>query len=119
MRTFLTLLIIVTLALLACGQPIRHPGPFILKPGIFRATATSNITRLNVPDGGMIVQPVANVNNNAAEVNITFVITGQACELNDPLIFMYQPDDVNGNAITLYFPSEFFFFTQCGVEVES
>lgn len=111
-------ILLLSAMVLAQNGPIA-PGPYVLKPGIIRPTiSTLNITYLNIPRGGAIVKPVLPI-NNALDVEFAVVITGQACDINDPLVLMYQPlfTDGESGSVIMTLPSDFFYYaTDCGGE---
>jgi hypothetical protein len=83
------------------------------KPGIIRPVPDSNgNVYLKIPQGGAIIKPQVPVNNTEA-VTLTFIILGQACDLNDPLIFYYDVLDTNGADAILSFPADFFYLHAC------
>jgi hypothetical protein len=89
------------------------------KPGVIRPVIDGlGDVHLKVPRGGAMVQPVSPI-NNTEEVEMTFVIDGQAVELNDPLIFFYSAllDSESGSVI-LNFPTDtFWIHGTCGARI--
>jgi hypothetical protein len=112
---FLITLLVTYLCLNSAQKGPIAPGPFVLKPGIIRATITSlNLTILNIPRGGAIIQPLEPIDNTNL-VTFTITITGQACDVFDPLVFSYRPLVVGGHPIVMSLPTGFFYYsTGCG-----
>ncbi len=118
MANIIHAIVIVVVSLLSLVSAINFipQGPYILKPGIIRAANSAlNITTLNIPRGGAIVKPLRPIDNSIANVNITLQVNGEACQINDPLVFIYQVTDPEGDFnATLTFPEEFFYLITCG-----
>jgi hypothetical protein len=91
-----------------------EPVKYVTKPGIIRPRLNNGgNTTLNIPRGGAIVQPVSALNNSVAQIDINFVITGQACDVGDPLVFYYSIVDDEAQNVLLRFPVDFFNLVQC------
>jgi hypothetical protein len=101
------LLVLALSAIAIAVMPLRS-DPKVIHPSNLNGTVQLNIHR-----GGAIVQPLLPINNSVNTVNITFNITGQACDLDDPLVFFYRPLFTNGSTVLLVFPSDFFFLNGC------
>ncbi len=109
-------LVVATIFSVSAHVTIIPPGPYVLKPGIIRATIDElNITTLNIPRGGAIIQPLLPV-NNSDDVTFSLNVTGQACDIYDPLILMYERLDPESGLITMTLPDDFFYLTLCGVQ---
>lgn len=98
---------IIALCMVLCTISISGLGVIRPIPDI------NGDVHLKIPRGGAIVKPVAPI-NNSAQVTMSFVIDGQACDLNDPLIFYFDVVDTeSGNDVILNFPSDFFLIHGC------
>ncbi len=126
----IALIAIISLCSLA-PQPVAGldwNNSFVQKPGIIRAIVVDGISKIGVPRGGAIVQPVFPL---ASSISFTLTVTGQACAVGDPLILMYRlpviiPSPPTGLVtkkrmvsvpadIILTLPATFFYLTECGV----
>lgn len=93
-----------------CGLALSLPHPGIIRPP--DPDEDGNV-HLKIPRGGAIIQPLLPINNSIDAVEITFVIDGQACDVNDPLIFLYRTRNFGGQDIILSFTDPLFNLYGC------
>jgi len=97
----------LTFLLLLCFDLVIS-GPGIIRP----IPDESGNVHLKIPRGGAVVQPLKPINNSVS-ISMNMVIDGQACEVNDPLIFYYKVLNIESGSVVLSFPSNFFFIPGC------
>lgn len=86
-------------------------GCFSRLPLIRPTPDQSGNVNLYIPRGGAVVKPVSPMNTS---ITMTMIIAGQACDLNDPLIFMYDNDISPGSGLVIAnFPSNSFYIHGC------